>query len=109
MPVEVVLAIKDTSDLDPPHPAIIPALSKLSLYRLQEKARQEMARGNYARATETLQKLATRLLSQGERSLAKTVMLEIESIETDKTYTEYGEKKIKYGTRALMPPEEPKK
>ena len=109
MPIEVVLALKETGDLEPPHPAIIQALSKLTLYRLQEKARVEMARGNYGKATEHLQKLATRLLAQGERSLAKTVMLEIASIETDKTYTEYGAKQIKYGTRALLLPEETEK
>ena len=115
MPIEIVLAIKEmddssgtlyeanrAGDYEPPPSAIIQALSKLTLYRLQEKARNEMALGNYGKATEHLQKLATRLLAQGERSLAKTVIFEIENIETTKTYSEYGAKQIKYGTRALF-------
>jgi Ca-activated chloride channel homolog len=106
IPVNILLSIRETGELETPAPEIIKALSKLSLYHLQEKARAEVANGNYARATQHLQRLATRLLSQGERSLAKTVMFEIDNIESKKTYSEFGEKQIKYGTRALMPPEE---
>ncbi|MCX6079742.1 MAG: VWA domain-containing protein [Chloroflexi bacterium] len=103
IPINLVLSIKAEAQItDTPSQAIIQALSKLSLYRIQEKARNEVTAGNYSKATEHLKKLATRLLAQGERSLAKTVILEIEQIETENTYSEQGQKRIKYGTRALM-------
>jgi Ca-activated chloride channel family protein len=108
IPINIVLPLKETGTLETPPPAIIQALSKLTLYRIQEKARSEVAAGNYSKATEHLQRLATHLLAQGERSLAKTIILEIENIETDKTYSQHGQKQIKYGTRALLLPEENK-
>jgi len=106
IPIKITLNVKQNSNPTAPPPPIIQALSKLTLYRIQEKARNEVAAGNYGKATEHLQRLATNLLGQGERSLAKTIMLEIESIEKKNTYSESGEKSIKYGTRALLWPEE---
>jgi Ca-activated chloride channel family protein len=108
IPMNITLTVKENISPTPPPPPIIQALSKLTLYRIQEKARNEVSAGNYGRATEHLQRLATHLLAQGERSLAKTIMLEIENIEKESTYSESGEKLIKYGTRALLWPEEKK-
>ena len=102
IPINLSLPLTDTESSVPPPPAIIKALSRLSLYRLQDKARTEVAAGNYAQATQHLQRLATHLLTQGEKSLAKTVILEIEHIETKNRYSEQGDKEIKYGTRALL-------
>jgi Ca-activated chloride channel family protein len=109
IPLTLTLPVNQNAPADPPPPALIQALSKLTLYRMQEKARKEMAAGNYEQAAGQLQKLATRLLAQGERSLAKTVLLEIEHVNKENSFSEIGEKQIKYGTRALMLPEEHKK
>lgn len=106
IPIEIRLSIVDNAAVETPSPALIQALSKLTLYRMQERARHEIAAGNYNTGADQLQKLATRLLAQGERNLAKTIMLEIEHIEKDKNLSEYGEKQIKYGTRALLLPKE---
>jgi Ca-activated chloride channel homolog len=106
IPIEIGLSVVDNAAAEIPPPSLIQALSKLTLYRMQERARREIAAGNYNIGAEQLQKLATRLLAQGERNLAKTIMLEIEHIEKDKNFSEYGEKQIKYGTRALLLPEE---
>lgn len=106
IPVNIVLPFKETGTLESPPAAIVQALSKLTLYRIQEKARDEVAAGNFDEATTHLQRLASNLLSQGERSLAKTIIFEIKNIETDKSYSEQGAKQIKYGTRALVLPEE---
>ena len=106
IPVIINLPVRENSTPEAPPAPIIQALSKLTLYRLQEKARSEVAAGNYENATKHLQKLATHLLAQGERSLAKTIMLEVENIEKEQAYTEQGEKQIKYGTRALVLPRE---
>ncbi len=108
MPIDITLIVKENISPTVPPPPIIQALSKLTLYRIQEKARIEVSAGNYEKATAHLQRLAAHLLSQGERSLAKTVMLEIENIEKKNTYSDTGEKNIKYGTRALLWPEEKK-
>jgi Ca-activated chloride channel homolog len=106
IPIHIILPVNEAAQAETPPPAIIQALSKLTLCRIQEKARKEVVAGNYEKATGHLQKLATRLLAQGERNLAKTIMLEIEHINKEKNFSELGEKQIKYGTRALLLPEE---
>jgi Ca-activated chloride channel family protein len=105
--VNLALPLKDTPVTpEPPPIAIVQAISKLTLYRIQEKARAEVTAGEYDKASVHLQKLATHLLAQGERSLAHTVMLEVEHIEREKSFSESGDKQIKYGTRALLLPGE---
>ena len=61
------------AETDPPPPEIVQALSRLMLYRMQERARKEIEKGNIDTATRHLQNLASNLLSQGERSLAQTI------------------------------------
>ena len=100
------LPLKDSPVIEPPPPSVIQAISKLTFYRIQEKARAEVALGEYDKASAHLQKLATHLLAQGERNLANTVMFELEHIEKEKSFSENGEKQIKYGTRALLLPGE---
>jgi hypothetical protein len=46
--------------------------------------------------------LATRLLSQGERSLARTVLLAADDLKEGAPLGEKEGKQIKYGTRALV-------
>jgi len=108
IPIQLELTVNEIAAPETPPPALIQALSKLTLYRMQEKARKEVVAGNFGIAAEQLQKLATRLLAQGERDLAKTIMLEVEHLEKEKSFSEHGEKQIKYGTRALLLPGEPK-
>jgi Ca-activated chloride channel family protein len=93
----------DAEPEPPPH-TIIQALSRLTLYRLQEKAREEVGAGNIAKATRHLHYLATHLLSQGERELAHTVLIEADHIQQNQHFSKEGDKRIKYGTRALMLP-----
>ncbi len=95
--------MKDPEPELPPAP-IIEAMSHLSLYRLQEKARLEVATGNISRATRHLQYLATHLLSQGNRELAHAVLVEADHIQQSRQFSQEGEKRIKYGTRALLLP-----
>jgi Ca-activated chloride channel homolog len=107
-PLRVKISRPVVSDVnsDVPPPEIVQALSRLTIYRIQEKARQEVSSGDYEKAAEHLQRMATHLLAQGERSLAKTVLLEAENIQKQKAFTESGEKQIKFGTRALLLPGE---
>ena len=86
----------------PPPPAILQALSRLTLYRMQERARQESQAGEFTKATHSLKNLAAHLLEQGHRDLANTVLLEAENIQRKQTFSLTGEKDIKYATRALL-------
>lgn len=94
--------ISEYPESQPPNSAILRAMSSLTLYRLQEKARQEVTEGDLSTATRHLKHLATHLLSQGERELAHIVLLEAEHLQKEKQFSKEGEKKIKYGTRALL-------
>ena len=92
-------------DPEPPPQKIVKALSRLTLYRMQEQARQDVENGDIEQATRRLQNLATHLLSQGERDLARTVLAEADRIQQGQALSEQGEKRIKYGTRALLLPQ----
>lgn len=86
---------------------IIEAMAKLTLYRMQEKVRTEVRDGQIDRATKHLHYLATHLLSQGDRELAHTVLIEAEHVQQSRRLSGEGEKRIKYGTRALLLPPGP--
>ncbi|MCI0552322.1 MAG: VWA domain-containing protein, partial [Anaerolineae bacterium] len=100
--------VSNSPEVEPPPPKIVQALSRLMLYRMQERARKEIEKGNIDTATRQLQTLASNLLAQGERSLAQTILLEVNNLQQKSTLSEEGSKKIKYGTRALFL-ESPKK
>lgn len=85
-----------------PPSSIVEAMSRMTLYRLQEKARTELRDGDANTASKRLQYLATHLLSQGDRELAHTVLVEAENIRQSHRFSKDGDKRIKYGTRALL-------
>jgi Ca-activated chloride channel family protein len=88
----------------PPPQVLVNALSKLSMYRMQELARNDLLDGNKEKAARRLNNLATQLLSAGEPGLAQTIMLQIQQIENTGSISEDAEKRIKYGTRSLLLP-----
>ncbi len=106
IPIHMVISVTEKVNPEPPPASLVQALSKLTLYRLQEKARSEVSQGNYDKATEHLQRMATHLLAQGEKSLAKTILMEMQNLEQEKKLSPDGVKAIKYGTRALLLPGE---
>jgi Ca-activated chloride channel family protein len=71
---------------------------------MQEQARKDLADGNVEEATRRLQNLATHLLAHGDRDLARTVLAEADRVSQGRALSEQGEKRIKYGTRALLLP-----
>jgi Ca-activated chloride channel family protein len=95
-------SVSDDPETDTPPAEVVQALSRLMLYRMQEKAREEIEKGNLEAGTRQLQTLAANLLTQGERSLAQTIMLEVDQIWNTEGLSDEGSKKIKYGTRALF-------
>lgn len=104
IPLRLNCAVSETPDLTPPPNNLVQALSRVTLYRLQERAQQQAQKGEYTHATRTLHYLASHLLGQGERSLAHTILLEADRLQREGKLSEEGKKTIKYGTRALITP-----
>jgi Ca-activated chloride channel family protein len=105
--LDLHLPVLSNPDAESPPAVIVEAMSKLTLYRLQEKVRLEVGEGQIDKATKHMHYLATHLLSQGDRELAHTVLMEAEHIQQSRRFSSEGEKRIKYGTRALMLPSGP--
>jgi Ca-activated chloride channel homolog len=103
------LPVRPVSEADSPPAAILQAMSKLTLYRMQERAKAEVDAGEPIKATRHLQYLATNLLAQGQKELAHTVLVEAESINRSQKFSKEGDKRIKYGTRALLLPSGPER
>lgn len=95
-------SVSNSPETDPPPPQIVQALSRLMLFRMQERARKELENGNIEQATRHLRVLASNLLTQGERSLAQTILLEVDHLQEKSALSEEGSKKMNYGTRALV-------
>ena len=100
--VRLTRPVDATPETQPPPPKIVQALSRLMLYRMQERAQEEIRNGRIETATRHLQRLASNLLSQGERSLAQTIMLEVDHLQKQNVLSSEGSKKMNYGTRALL-------
>ncbi len=82
--------------------AILDALAKLTLYQMQEKAKESLARGDVQEATRRLENLATRLLASGQEGLANAAMAEARRVSHTNMLSEGGTKALKYGTRLLI-------
>ena len=104
LPIEISSPTTHQPDPSPPPEDIMSALSQLSMYRLQEKARHEAELGQVAQAARRLENLATHLLASGERELAKAALNEAVQLARSRRLSSEGEKVLKYGTRALMLP-----
>jgi Ca-activated chloride channel family protein len=102
LPIELKKDVVQNLDKESPPIAIIEAMARLTLYRMHENARKEVEVGDIDKATQHLQHLATHLLAEGNRDLAHTVLMEAEHIHQSHRFSEEGNKRIKYGTRALM-------
>jgi Ca-activated chloride channel homolog len=100
--LQIKRPVSDSPETDPPPPKVVQALSRLMLYRMQERARKDLEKGNIDSATRQLQVLASNLLTQGERSLAQTILLEVDHLRKQNSLTIEGTKNIKYGTRSLI-------
>ena len=100
--LQVKLPVSESPEQKPPDKRIVQALSRLMLYRMQERAREEVRDGHIDSASQHLQTLASNLISQGERGLAQTILLEVDHLQKHSALTSEGSKKMNYGTRALL-------
>jgi len=85
----------------PAPPAILSALSKVAIYRMQARVWDALDEGDVNTATHQLEMIATRLFDLGETHLARAAMLEAGRIAQGGAPTAKGRKEIKYGTRSL--------
>ena len=81
---------------------ILDALSKLALYRLQERAHEALEDGDVEEATRRLENLATRLLEIGQNSLANQALSEARKVAHTSGLSNRGRKTLKYATRHLL-------
>jgi Ca-activated chloride channel homolog len=107
--LNIELPIKESLKREQPPIEILNALSKITLYHLQEKALADVQNGEINGAIKKLSRIATQLLMQGNREFAKTVLNEAENLYTNQQLSNGGEKILKYGTKALLLLDEPEK
>jgi Ca-activated chloride channel family protein len=96
-----VTFMPDEPPVETVQPAILSALTKITVYRMQERAWDTLEAGDVEGATHQLEMIATRLFDLGESRLARAAMLEAGRIAKGGAPTEKGRKEIKYGTRSL--------
>jgi hypothetical protein len=89
-----------SSNIEVP-PAIIAVLSKLAIFKMQEKMVRDVDAGDIGGATQRLEAMAARLLNLGETELARSTLLEAGRLVHSGALSAEGRKKIRYGTRAL--------
>ena len=100
--VNLSIPIKNSTANSQPNPDIVNAVSRLTLFRMQENIQREIQSKNTENAVLHLQKLATNLLSVAEYEFAQDVLKEAEYVRANQDLSKRGKKQIKYGTRALM-------
>jgi len=87
-----------------PPGVILNAMTLFSIFTMQERAREEMNNGDFSKAVRHMENLATNLSQKGEENLAQSVLNEVAYIRHNQSFSEEGEKLIKYGTRSLLLP-----
>ncbi|MBN1660957.1 MAG: DnaJ domain-containing protein [Anaerolineae bacterium] len=86
---------------DPVPPDIISAMGKLTIFKMQERAMDDIEQGHIEPAVARLKTMATRLLDIGEVELARAALLEAGRLSQTGSLSASGRKKIRYGTRGL--------
>lgn len=101
------VAVRDEVVTSKPPDEIVRAISRLNMFFMQERSREDVKIGNYTKATQRLNYLGTKLISEGEIQLAHKVFAESESISKSHSFSADGEKEIKYGTKLLLASKNP--
>lgn len=84
------------------NPSVMNIVEKVSAFKLQTRALQDLELGDVGGATQKLKSAVTRLLSQGEAELAETMQKEIDNLEAQGQLSSEGQKTIKFGTRKTV-------
>ncbi len=84
------------------NPKILNIVEKVSAFTLQTRALEQARAGDTAGATQKLRAAATRLLSLGEKDLARAAWQEAENLERQGRMSAAGTKRLRYDTRKLV-------
>ena len=84
------------------HAPVMNIVEKVSAFKLQTRALQDLQSGDVAGATQKLQNAVTRLLNQGEVELAQTMQQEIANLQQSGQLSSEGQKTMKFGTRKTV-------
>ncbi len=76
-------------------------LSRMSVFRLQERAWHALEAGRSNEATHLLESAATRLFDLGYQDLARAALVEAERVARGDEASQKGRKTVRYGTRSL--------
>ncbi len=99
---KISVKIKNIPSQASPPIAILNAISRFTMYQMQERARSEVQEGSIDQAVKRLESMASRMLIQGNQPLANILIREADHISKERAFSSDGEKRIKYGTRALL-------
>jgi len=99
---DISIEINNNPPPEDPPSAILDALGKLTLYRMQERAQEALEAGDIREATRRLETLATRLLELGEKELAQQALAEAQQVAYTAGLSDKGRKTLKYQTRHLL-------
>lgn len=92
----------DASQINQVHAPVMNIVEKVSAFKLQTRALQDLQSGDVANATQKLKSAVTRLLNQGEVELAEAMQREVQNLEQSGQLTSEGQKTIKFGTRKTV-------
>lgn len=92
----------DQGQLGQVNPGVMNIVEKVSAFKLQTRALQDLSQGDVQGATQKLKSAVTRLLSQGELELAETMQKEITNLEQSGQLSSEGQKTIKFQGRKTV-------
>jgi len=93
--------VTDLNRRQPVPPDIVSAMGKLTIYKMQERALQDIEMGQIESAVSRLKTMATRLLDIGESELARAALLEAGRLAQTGSLSAEGRKKLRSGARGL--------
>ncbi len=99
---DISVEIAENPASEEPPRAILDALGKLTLYRMQQKVDAALDGGKISEATRQLENLATRFLAAGHEDLAQQAIVEASRVSRTHMLSEKGRKALKFGTRQLL-------
>jgi Ca-activated chloride channel homolog len=100
---DLLLQITDEPALTKQYNAqVMNIVEKISAFKLQTRALEDVEAGNVVGATQKLQSAVTRLLNTGEVELAETVQQEVQNLEQQGQLSSEGQKTIRFGSRKTV-------
>ncbi len=84
------------------NPHVMNIVEKVTAFKLQTRALDDIEAGNIASATQKLEGAATRLLSSGEAELAQSVQQEAKKLQQEGQLSSEGVKTIRFGSRRTV-------